>query len=44
MRKDGYYWIKRGNEWIIGYYDGRGYWKIIGMRIVRKHGLGQVLE
>ena len=29
-RKEGYYWVNRQDEWKIGYYDGYGYWKLVG--------------
>ena len=29
-RKNGYYWVKRDDEWVVGYYDGYGYWQGVG--------------
>lgn len=27
-RKNGYYWVKREDNWIIAYYDGTGWMRI----------------
>jgi len=29
-RNKGYYWVKREDEWWVGYYDGYGYWQRVG--------------
>ena len=29
-RNKGYYWVKREDEWFIGYYDGYCYWQRVG--------------